>query len=145
MTIIHQIRKEFDEPFRDVVAGFAKMGYSQTAAASACDVARSTFQYHVQRFGLCKLFNRSNYIPACKSHPRKGNEGKRKQVYSDETLLSILRKYSINIGRDYFNFLQVNPCASTYIKRFGSWKKAKILAHKECDRKDTICQQVTKK
>jgi len=127
MTVVHKIRKEFNEPFRDVVAGFAQMGYSQTAAASACEVPRSTFQHHVQRFGLCELFDRKNYLPECKSHPRTGNEGKRKQIFTDGHLLTILAAHG-DIGRDRFDYLQKAPCASTIIKRFGSWSDAKRLA-----------------
>jgi len=130
MSIIRKIRKDFAEPFRDVVAGFALMGYSQTAAADACEVARSTFQYHVQRFGLCGLFDRKNYRPECRGYNRKGRKGKRAPIYTDDHLLEILGQYG-DISRERFNERQGQPCADTFCKRFGSWTGAKRLAKRK--------------
>lgn len=54
-------------------------------------------------------------------HPR--------QRYSDWYLLSLLRGYSPDISPAKFNAVQVWPHYDTFIKRFGSWTKAKELAH----------------
>lgn len=49
--------------------------------------------------------------------------------YSDWYLLSILRAYPVEISPIKFNEAQYWPHYDTYIRRFGSWSKAKELAH----------------
>jgi len=54
-------------------------------------------------------------------HPR--------QRYSDWYLLSMLRGYPAEISAEKYNESQTWPCSDTFIKRFGSWSRAKELAH----------------
>ena len=56
-------------------------------------------------------------------HPR--------QRYSDWYLLTILRAYPAEISAEKYNSSQMWPCSDTMIKRFGSWSRAKELAHDE--------------
>jgi hypothetical protein len=133
MTKVHQVRKEFKEPFRDVVKGFAKMGYSRRATAEFVGITSSWFDQLCERFDLKRHFRpRSEYLPVCK--PRgghtKGKTIRQPQRYSDWYLLSVLRGYSDRISPARFNQIQGGkPCADTYVKRFGSWRRARMLAH----------------
>jgi len=133
MTKIRQVRNEFKEPFRDVVKGFAIMGYSRKATAQALQISHSYFDELCERFDLKKNFRaRKDYLPICKppGHP-KGKIIKQPKHYTDSDLLSILRGYLPNISGKRFDELQQGkPCSDTYLRRFGSWKKAKILARR---------------
>jgi len=51
-----EIRKEFGEPFVDVVKGFAEMGYSKTATAKILGIANRYFRDVCRRFDLNKFF-----------------------------------------------------------------------------------------
>lgn len=53
-----------------------------------------------------------------------------RQRYSDWYLLSMLRGYSQSISPVKFNEAQYWPHYDTYIRRFGSWSRAKQLAHR---------------
>ncbi len=55
-TKIQAVRKEFDEPFRDVVKGFAEMGYSRMATAEILEFNLSYFRTLCVRFDLHKYF-----------------------------------------------------------------------------------------
>ncbi|HOD97371.1 MAG TPA: hypothetical protein PLT63_01215 [Syntrophales bacterium] len=134
MTKMHQVRKEFGEPFRDVVKGFAIMGYSRKATAEFVEITDSWFNELCERFDLRKHFRRQrkDFVSVCKppGHP-KGKTIRQPQRYSDEYLLAVLRGYSKRISQVRFNQLQGGrPCADTYLKRFGSWRKARELAAK---------------
>jgi hypothetical protein len=51
MTVVQRIRKEFDEPFRDLIKKFAADGYSKTATAEILEINRSYFyQYLLPRY-----------------------------------------------------------------------------------------------
>lgn len=133
MTKVQQIRKEFNEPFRDVVAGFADMGYSRKMTARVLEVNPSWFDQLCERFDLKKHFrSRKEYISICKPPGRpKGKSVKRpRQAYSDRQLLAILRRHDEKVSAVDFTKIQKKPCANTYLHRFGSWSKAKMLAHK---------------
>ena len=131
MSKMHQVRKEFKEPFRDVVQGMAVMGYSPKATAQILEVNPSWFDKLCERFDLKKHFrDRKHYNSTCKPPgPPKGTWMNQPQKYSDWYLLSVLRGYSAGISSIRFNQRQKTPCADTYVKRFGSWRKAKSLAH----------------
>jgi hypothetical protein len=130
MTAIQRVRKEYDEPFRDVVKGFGVMGYSRKATAETLRISKSYFNSLCATYNLDKHFKaRKEYLPVCK--PPGHKKGKRilqPQRYSDWYLLSILAGYSPRITAERFNQLQGKPCADTYCRRFGSWKQAKQLA-----------------
>ena len=46
------IEREFDEPLRDVVAGFADMGYSRRLVADALDVTFESLKHFNRREGI---------------------------------------------------------------------------------------------
>ena len=128
MNAVHRIRREYNETFADTVKSFAVMGYSCKATAGILEICPSYFRC------LCKVYNLMQYFKtgkdlssSCKPPGRSDNRPKQ---YSDEYLLSILRGYSIKINTDRYNYLQCRPSGDTIIRRFGSWRKAKKLAHK---------------
>jgi len=130
VTKVQQIRQEYKEPFRDVVASFAALGYSRKATAQILEINPSWFDCLCDRFHLKSKFDRSKYNASCKAPGLpKGAKIKRGVRFSDEQLLTILAGYSERISGKRFNYLQGSPCADTIIKRFGSWRKAKGLAH----------------
>ncbi len=119
-TKMHQVRQEFDEPFRDVVAGFAIMGYSRRATAEILDFNLSYFRELCTRFHLHRHFKpQRDMRPECKSRGNGGwPKGKKRpnanRRYSDAYLLELLRKYP-----RYGDFLARAPvAASTVIRRF---------------------------
>ena len=126
-----QVLREYQEPFVDVVRGFARMGYSRKATAQAIDISPSWFDELCRRYGLREKFNREKYLSICKppGHP-KGKHINQPKRYSDWYLLSVLRGYSPRISPERFNQLQGKPCADTYSRRFGSWTRARRLAHR---------------
>ena len=129
MTKIHAIRAEFQEPFRDVVKGFALMHYSRRATAETLGINNSYFYQICTRFDLHRYFVPANYLPICKppGH-KKGKQIRQPQRYTDEELLAALRQYSQRITMKHYDTIQQKPCADTIIRRFGTWKKAKKIA-----------------
>jgi hypothetical protein len=98
MTKIQSIRKEFGEPFRDVVHGFAEMGYSRKMTAGILEINARWF------YEICKNYNLNQYFVPYKSRrdlwkPRIYTGGwKRPDVkgvrkYSDADLLGRVRKH----------------------------------------------------
>lgn len=97
-TKIQSIRKEFGEPFRDVVRGFAEMGYSRNMTAGILEINARWF------FEICKNYNLNQYFT-----PYKGRRDLQKQrlyaggwkrpnntcirKYSDADLLERVRKH----------------------------------------------------
>ena len=133
ITVLQKIRKEYNEPFQETVKGYAVMGYSRKATAGILGLCKSYF------YSLCKTYNLDQYFKkgkdlnsSCKPTGRpKGRPDNRPKRYSNEYLLSILRGYSPNISPIRYNQLQCKPSCDTIIRRFGSWKKAKQLAHRK--------------
>jgi hypothetical protein len=128
-TKVHQIRREFDEPFRDVVAGFAQMGYSRRATAEILEINRSYFVQHL----LPRYANDVTWRPQremrkeCRPPGRgwpKGVPQKRRPRYSDEELLRLVAK--CDTANQFTGFTGI--WSSTVVHRFGSWSKAKTLA-----------------
>ena len=127
-----RVLKEYEEPFIDVVRGFAVMGYSRKATAQTMDINPSWFNKLCERYDLKKHFHRTDYLKVCKpTGHAKGKKINQPQRYSGWYLLSVLRGYSPRISPERFNELQRKPCADTYIRRFGSWRKARYLAHRK--------------
>jgi len=56
MTHYQRIRKEFDEPFAEVIKGFAIMGYSRRATAQIVEIPLATFLRYAKRFGVHDKF-----------------------------------------------------------------------------------------
>ena len=133
MTKVHQIRREFGEPFRDVVAGFAAMGYSIRATAEILEVNLSYFRkYLLPRYAPDAPWKaQKDMRDECKPRPSHGGwpKGKKRikpQKYTDEYLLSLVRKHW---DLSYGTFEALAPVsASTVSRRFGSWGNARRLA-----------------
>lgn len=131
-----RIRKEFDEPAKDVIQSFARNGYSKRLTAGAIEIATQTLLAYCRRENIV-FADRINVREECKTSPKgKAVIGRRifnhcPYQYSDEYLLSILRGYSPRITVDMYRALCEFPHSRTFIRRFGSWRKAKKLAHKE--------------
>jgi len=47
MTVVQRVRKEFDEPFRDVISGFAIMGYSRRSTARILEISWDYFRRYL--------------------------------------------------------------------------------------------------
>lgn len=136
MTKVQQIRREFNEPFRDVVAGFALMGYSRRSTAEILEINRDYFFKT-----LLPLYapdapwkSRKDMRDDCKRKQGGGwpKGAKRPKAVSDHELLAILRLYPETIGPDKYDYQRAarnHPWSSTFIRRFGSWTNAKMLAH----------------
>jgi len=127
VTKIQEIRREYNEPFRDVVAGFAMMQYSKRCTAMALGIVPSYFDVYLKRyapdvkFPLRKDLNES-CVPKGRGWP-KGKKRNKPVKYPDELLLSLVRQYKTcrEFGKSGIHY-------TTVIKRFGSWKKAKNYA-----------------
>ena len=132
-----QVRKEYGEPFIDVVRGFAEMGYSRQATAEVLDFSVTYFKRLVVRFDLGRYFLPQSQMRAeCRGGTQPGMPGKgwpkgkprgRNQwtgKYSDDDLLAQVRKTpSYSLARC---MSEINVC--TIQNRFGSWTRARELA-----------------
>ena len=135
MTKIQAVRKEYGESFKEVVAGYALLGYSQRATAQILDFNRSYFRQILTRFDLHSLFRRKNYNDSCKARSTgrpKGKPGKKCYRYADAELLTLVQIYSTGQEMDKY----APPYASTVIRRFGSWRKAKALSEQREENKN---------
>ena len=131
MTKIQEIRKEYGEPFREVVRGYARMGYSKTATAQVLEISLSYFRQLLTRFDLHRFFDPSTYNDSCKSYGYGSGKGWPKGVsrdspvlYSDQYLLARVSMLKVSWIFDQF----APPYSSTVRRRFGSWNRAKELA-----------------
>ena len=133
MGKIADIEAEFDEPFTDVIKGFATMGYSRKATAEILEINLSYFRELCTRYDLHRYFKKQKDMrPEC----RKGGgvgwpKGKKKPFkprrYTDEVILSEVRKWDT-----YSSFC---TCAlmhpSTVVRRFRKpWREIISMAHK---------------
>jgi len=134
MTKVQQVRKEFNEPFRDVIAGFAEMGYSRKATAQILEINTSYFRQLIGYYAPDAPWKRQAEMrEECKPRPSKGKggwpKGKKRnkpQKYSDDYLLSLVRKHW---DLPYRIFELLAPVsASTISRRFGTWNNARKLA-----------------
>lgn len=55
-SVVEQCRKEYGESFKDVVLGYARMGYSKNFVAKQLSTDRSWFQLLLKRYKLDKCF-----------------------------------------------------------------------------------------
>jgi hypothetical protein len=129
MTKVQQVRKEFDEPFRDVVKGFAEMGYSRSFTAKVLEINLSYFRQLCTRFDLHQYFKpQSEMLLECKPKGKgwpKGKKQKRREKYSNNQLLYAVKKYPF-----YDQFILSAPMAASTVKRrFNvSWREITLMA-----------------
>jgi hypothetical protein len=120
-----EVRREYGEPFSDVVKGFAEMGYSQRLTAEVLGFNLSYFRQLLKRFGLLAAFNRPqrDLVKDC----RPGGKGRARGVrsprsprYSDRDLLQEVRRY-----HDIALFDTMSDVAlCTVQRRFGTFSAA---------------------
>ena len=130
MTKAEMIEAEFDEPFDEVIRGFAEMGYSRRAVAEILEINLSYLRLLLRRRGLNDLFlPQSEMRRECRSSGGrgwpKGVKRNRLPRYSDEELLAEVRRYPNST-----TFASISDIAlSTVINRFGGFRKARRLAY----------------
>jgi hypothetical protein len=73
MTVMARIRKEYGEPFKDVVIGYAEMGYSKRATAKNLQISSLTLYKYLDRFNLHGHFKPQDQQ---RQECRRGNRGK---------------------------------------------------------------------
>lgn len=124
MTKIHQVRVEFGETFKDVVKGFAEMGYSRRATAEILEFNLSYFRQLCTRFDLHRYFKpQKDMRPECRAHGKGWLTGKKRpfkpRKYSDEFLLEGVRKHP-----KYYEFMAAVCHPGTVNYRFGkTWRE----------------------
>lgn len=121
-----EIRKEFGEPFVDVVKGFAEMGYSKTATAKILGIANRYFRDVCRRFDLNKFFPktaserrrecRGGGIGWPKGKPRETSHNK---ITDTEILAEVAAFPNLRLFRARARFDD-----RTVRRRFGSFKEA---------------------
>jgi len=80
-NIPSMIRAEYGEPMSEVIKGYALMGYSKLAIASALEIGTQAMRAWVRRLGLEGCFCRMNYNESCRPVGRGWPKGKpRKKV-----------------------------------------------------------------
>jgi len=125
MNRLLQVRKEYGEPFVDVVKDFAEMGYSRRFVAGMLGFNVQHFIDTLNRFGLQKHFRlHRDMRPECKSPgwPR-GKPNPRNNRYSDEDIFSEVRRC-----KTYHDFARGAKMSMSLVeKRFG-WRNARRLA-----------------
>lgn len=128
MNKLMAVRKEFGEPFVDVVRGFAELGYSRSATAEILGFNLSYFRHLLTRFDLHKCFpEQANMRRECKPQGKgwpKGLKRPRGKIYTDDHLLAEVRR----LPEYSFARCMGNVDVSTIQNRFGSWTRARQLA-----------------
>lgn len=121
-----EIRKEFGEPFVDVVKGFAEMGYSKAATARALGIADRYFRDICRRFSLDKFFPKtaSERRRECRGSgigwPKGKPRGTSHNKVTDTELLAEVAAYpNLRLFRAKAKFDD-----RTVRRRFGSFGKA---------------------
>jgi len=113
------IEEEFDEPFADIVKGFALMGYSRNSVAMILEISHGYFNHLCRSMDLNKHFKkRTEWRKECRgnvtNHPKK----------SDEYYLNFVRQYP-----ERLLFHEKAPVGLRSIqRRFGGFTEAKRLA-----------------
>lgn len=128
-----RLEQEFNEPFTEVIKGFAEMGYSISATAEILGFNRKYFSKVINDHQLRVHFKpQAELRPECRgkgaSHgagiKRPGNGGKIR--YSNGYLLQ-----QIAAARNSMDFRITNMIdLGTVSNRFGSWGKARKLAER---------------
>ena len=134
MSKITDIEAEFDEPFSDVVKGFAIMGYSRQATANILEINLSYFRQLCDRHDLHRYFKKQKDMrPECRggggSHFFKGKKRPFKpRKHTDEALLEEVRKW--DTFSTFCTFASAHP--STVTRRFKQpWRKIVEMARRE--------------
>ena len=120
MTKLQAIREEFDEPFRDVVKGFARMGYSRRATREILEIkSKRYFAVVCKAFGLEDCWRPIAELCSTKGRPRP-------RKYTDEELFAYVRQYP-----DLPKFKALSPVDhGTIYNRFRgySWREIVEMA-----------------
>lgn len=134
MSKMIAVRKEFGEPFVDVVRGFAEMGYSKRSTAQILGFNLPYFRDLLARFELHGDFlPQAQQRKECRSGgcvagsaaaSRPGNG--RAITYTDDDLLAMVGRS--RSSRDFESSTMIYR--STVSRRFGSWGNAMELAKK---------------
>lgn len=131
MTKVHLVRKEYDEPFRDVVSGFASMGYSKTFTAKTLGINRSYFRSLLDRYApKVQWPKQRDMVEGCKGQGKGWEKGRPRGFrHSDKELLELVRKHktAANLRRNS------SVSDSTIRSRFGTWKEALRMAYGQKD------------
>lgn len=125
-----RIRHEFEAPAKIVITSYSESGYSKRLTAASIGITMQTLVNYCRRENI-NFPNRSQLRSECKPHGNgwpKGKKRIRQHKYSDEYLLDTMIKY--DFPAHVFDLLAPIP-ASTIIRRFGSWSRAKIMAHQQ--------------
>ena len=69
MKKVRSIRKEYDEPFPEVVKGMAKLGYSKLATMQTLEFHSQLFRKLLTHYDLHGHFDKRNYNEDCKAKP----------------------------------------------------------------------------
>jgi hypothetical protein len=96
-TKIYAVRKEYEEPFKDVIIGYAKLGYSKGLVCRVLGFHSQLFWKLLSHFDLHSHFDRKNYNDSCtpkgkgwpKGVPRKKG-GKRIRVVTKHSLPNVV-------------------------------------------------------
>lgn len=124
-----RIRHEFEAPAKIVITSYSESGYSKRLTAASIGITMQTLVNYCRRENI-NFPNRSQLRSECKPHGNgwpKGKKRIRQHKYSDEYLLDTMIKY--DFPAHVFDLLAPIP-ASTIIRRFGSWSRAKMLSIK---------------
>ena len=132
MNKLRQTAKEYDEPFVDVVKGYAEMGYSRRATAQILGYNLPYFRQLCARFNLHRHFKlQKDMRRECRKTTGaggwpKGKKRNRPPKYSDKDILAQVRIYN---DRNLF-MAMADIHIVTVTRRFGSFAKALKLARK---------------
>lgn len=131
MNKLRETAKEFDEPFIDVVRGFAEMGYSRRATAEILEYNLSYFRQLCTRFDLHRHFKaQKDMRRECRKTAGggwpKGKKRSGKPKYSDQLVLKQVRAYPDS--STFASLADIN--ISTVYRRFGSFANARQMAEK---------------
>lgn len=128
MSKMIQIRKDYGEPFVDVVRGFAEMGYSRSMTAATLGINLPYFRQLCTRFDLHRHFRPQNEMrQECKGGGKgwpKGTPRPRAPKYKDTDLLAEVRKYPVSTLFSTMSDIHL----TTVQRRFGSFRQAVRLS-----------------
>jgi hypothetical protein len=125
MNKLLEIRKEYDEPFVEVVKGYAEMGYSRAATARVLGFDPANFHRVCTRFQLHPYFKprvelRDDCTPKGKGWV-KGKKRNRGNQYTEAELLAEVQRWPTTTLFMRHSLISL----STIIRRFGTFKKAR--------------------
>ena len=134
MTKMALIRKEYGESFKEVVRGYAEMGYSRSFTASTLGINLSYFRQLCTRFDLHRHFKPQGQMRReCRQGTNstggwpKGKPRPRPPRYSFDEILAEVRKYPVSTLFESMSHISV----STVHRQFGSFTNALRAAQYE--------------